>query len=138
MTKPPTCCDRWRGKPISSPVSVTSRTISGLSGSKPASRMRSGSIARPSHHANMPREPVDLREVEAERLADVAHRALRPVGDERGGERRAVAAVLAVDVLHHFLAPLVLEVDVDVGRLVALLADEALEQHAHARRDRPR
>ena len=29
---------------------------------------------------------------------------------------------LRVDVLHHFLAPLVLEVDVDVGRLVALLA----------------
>ena len=27
-----------------------------------------------------------------------------------------------------------LEVDVDVGRLVAFLADEALEQHLHARR----
>ena len=72
----------------------------------------------PGEHAG---EPVDLREVEAERLADVAHRALRPVGDERRGERRAVAAVFRVDVLHHFLAPLVLEVDVDVGRLVALL-----------------
>ena len=85
----------------------------------------------PREHAG---EPVDLREVEAERLADVAHRALRPVGDERGGERRAVAAVLRVDVLDHLLAPLVLEVDVDVGRLVALLRDEALEQHAHPRR----
>ena len=40
---------------------------------------------------------------------------------------------LRVDVLDHFLAPLVLEVDVDVGRLVALPRDEALEQHAHAR-----
>ena len=29
--------------------------------------------------------------------------------------RRALAAVLLVDVLDHFLAPLVLEVDVDVG-----------------------
>ena len=53
---------------------------------------------------------------------------------QRRRQRRAVAAVLVVDVLHDFLAPLVLEVDVDVGRLVALLADEALEQHATARR----
>ena len=34
--------------------------------------------------------------------------------------RRAVAAIGLVDVLDHLLAPLVLEVDVDVGRLVAL------------------
>jgi hypothetical protein len=40
----------------------------------------------------------------------------------------AVAAVLVVDVLDDFLAPVVLEVHVDVGRLAALLADEALEQ----------
>ena len=43
-------------------------------------------------------------------------------------------AVLAVDVLDDFLAPLVLEVDVDVGGLVALLADEALEQQRGLRR----
>ena len=85
----------------------------------------------PGEHAG---EPIDLREVEAERLADVAHRALRPVGDERGRERRAVAAVFRIDVLDHLLAPLVLEVDVDVRRLVPLLRDEALEQHAHPRR----
>ena len=85
----------------------------------------------PREHAG---EPIDLREIEPERLADVAHRALRPVGDEGCRQRRAVAAVLGVDVLHHLLAPLVLEVDVDVGRLVALAADEALEQHRHPRR----
>jgi hypothetical protein len=33
-----------------------------------------------------------------------------------------------VEVLDDLLAALVLEVDVDVGRLVALAADEALEQ----------
>jgi hypothetical protein len=32
-------------------------------------------------------------------------------------------------VLDHLLAPLVLEIDVDVGRLVAGLGDEALEHH---------
>jgi hypothetical protein len=77
---------------------------------------------------------VDLVERQAERLAHVAQRALGAVRVQRRGERGAMAAVLGIDVLHHFFAPLMLEVDVDVGRLVALLADEALEQHAHARR----
>ena len=45
-----------------------------------------------------------------------------------------MAPILLVDVLHDFFAPLVLEVDVDVGRLVALLGDEALEQQIHAGR----
>ncbi len=44
------------------------------------------------------------------------------------GDAGVLAAVFAVDVLDHLLAPLVLEIDVDVGRLVALRRDEALEQ----------
>ena len=80
------------------------------------------------------RETVDLGRVEPQRLADVAHRALRPVADHSRRERGAGAAVLRVEVLDHLLAPLVLEVHVDVGRLVALARDEALEQHGHARR----
>src|SRR6185503_13996241 len=79
-------------------------------------------------------QAIELREVETERAADVADRALRLVGDERRRERRAMTAVFRVDVLHHFLAPLVLEIDVDVGRFVALAADEALEQHLASRR----
>ena len=71
---------------------------------------------------------VDQRRVQPQRLADVAHRAARAVAGQRGGERGAVRAVLAVDVLDDLFAPLVLEVDVDVRRLVALLRDEALEQ----------
>ena len=42
-------------------------------------------------------------------------------------------AVPGIDVLHHLLAPLVLEVDIDVRRLVAFPGDESLEQHVHAR-----
>ena len=45
-----------------------------------------------------------------------------------------VAAVLRVDVLDHLLAPLVLDVEIDVGRLGALARQEALEQQAHAHR----
>ena len=65
---------------------------------------------------------------QAERLADLADGAAGAIGDHGGGEAGAVAAVFAIDVLDHLLAPLVLEIDVDVGRLVALVADEALEQ----------
>src|SRR5262249_50043728 len=51
-----------------------------------------------------------------------------------GGEAGAVAAVFGVDVLDHLLAPLMLEIDIDVGRLVAGGADKALEQDVDARR----
>ena len=63
-----------------------------------------------------------------ERLADIAHGAARAIARHGGGERRAVAAIGVIDPLDHLRALIVLEVDVDVGRLAALLADEALEQ----------
>jgi hypothetical protein len=76
---------------------------------------------------------VDLRQVHAQRAARVAQRAAGAPADDHGGQRGAFAAVLGVDVLDDLLAALVLEVDVDVGRLVALAGDEALEQHAQTR-----
>ena len=63
-----------------------------------------------------------------QRLADIADRAARAIVDDGGDDRGAVAAVAAVDILHHLLAPRMLEIDVDVGRLQPLLGDEALEQ----------
>ena len=62
------------------------------------------------------------------RLAGLADGAAGPVGDDGGGDAGALAAVFLVDVLDHLLAALVLEIDVDVGRLVALGRNEALEQ----------
>ncbi len=41
-------------------------------------------------------------------------------------------AEAAVDVLDHLLAPLVLEIDVDIGRFVARVGDEALEKQVRA------
>jgi hypothetical protein len=65
---------------------------------------------------------------QAQRLAHLTHGAALAIVDDGGGDPRLLAAIAAKDVLHHFLAPLVLEIDVDVGRLVARGADEALEQ----------
>src|SRR6267378_263686 len=73
-------------------------------------------------------DSVHLERIEPERFPDVAQRALGLISDERGRQRSALAAIFAIDILDDFLAPLVLEIDVDIGRLVALLRDEALEQ----------
>ena len=85
----------------------------------------------PGEHAG---QLVELVGGQAQCPGHVAHRALAAVADHRCCQRGALAAVLAVEVLDHLLAPLVLEVHVNVRRLVALLRDEALEQHAHPRR----
>src|ERR1044072_2034925 len=55
-------------------------------------------------------------------------------GAPRAGDAGAVAAVFAVDVLDDLFAPLVFEIDVDVGRLVALARDESLHEQLAARR----
>jgi hypothetical protein len=80
------------------------------------------------------RQPVHLREGEAERLAHVADRGAGAVADDLAHHAGVVAAVLLVDVLEHLLPALVLEVDVDVRRLAALDGDEPLEQEPHPHR----
>ena len=65
---------------------------------------------------------------EAEDLGRLADRRTRAIGRDRARQAGACPSVARVDVLDHLLAPFVLEVDVDVGRLVALGRDEALEQ----------
>ncbi len=72
-------------------------------------------------------QPLELVLAQTERTAHVAQGAARAVGDHRGGQRRALATVAAVDVLDHLLAALVLEVHVDVRRLAPLGGDETLE-----------
>ena len=48
--------------------------------------------------------------------------------DDGSDDRGAVAAIAAIDILHHLLAPRMFEIDVDVGRLQPFLGNEALEQ----------
>ena len=74
------------------------------------------------------RPGVHLLGGEAERLADVAHGRARPVRDDVGHLRRVAAAVALVHVLDDLLAPLRLDVHVDVRRPVTRRREEALEE----------
>ena len=78
-----------------------------------------------------PRERADLQLLDTERLADIADGAAPTIGNDRSGQRRSLARVFAIDVLNDLLAPLVLEIHVDIRRLVALLRDEALDERLH-------
>ena len=71
--------------------------------------------------------------VDAQGATHIAQGRARAVRDDHTGERRTVAAVFAVDVLDDLFPALVFKVNVDVGRLVAFGADEALKKQAHAR-----
>jgi hypothetical protein len=61
-------------------------------------------------------------------LADFADGAAGAVMHDSRADRRAVAAIALIDVLDHLLAPLVLEIDVDIRGLAAVLGNEAGEQ----------
>src|SRR5690606_12505908 len=56
------------------------------------------------------------------------------VRDDDGGQGGAITPVLVVNVLDDLFAPVVFEVDIDIGRFVAFFADEALEQAVAASR----
>ena len=128
MTKPPTWVATWRGKSRISSVSSSAMARRGSLGVEPlgrGQRRQPHLVARAPAGLGQPCRDV-LRE--AHGLADLADGAAGAVADDGGADRRPLAAVAVVDVLDHLLAALVLEVDVDVGRLAAAGRDEALEQ----------
>ena len=71
---------------------------------------------------------VDAIERQAERFTDVANRGAGTIRDHHAGHARPLAPVFAVQILQHFLTPLVLEIDIDVRRFVAFPTDKPLEQ----------
>ena len=73
-------------------------------------------------------EGIDVVERQSQGFAHVADGGARPVRDDFRDNPGVVPAVLVIDVLEHLLAALVLEVDIDVRRLVAFGADETLEE----------
>ena len=74
------------------------------------------------------REPLELGEREAERLADVADRAAAAVGREARDERGVLAAVPLGDGDDQLLADVAREVEVDVGHRGELVVQEPSER----------
>ena len=138
-TKPPGCCEWWRGNPVSSRARSSVSRTRWSAGSNPSARV---GLADPFPAPDAAGEGASHVRRQAEGLANVAHGAARAVADYRGAERRVVAAVGIVDPADHLLPPSALEVevevevdvDVDVGRLLALSGDEALEEEVAALR----
>ena len=73
-------------------------------------------------------EPLELREREAERLADVADRAARAVRREARDERGVLAPVALGDADDELLADVAREVEVDVRHRRELAVQEATER----------
>src|SRR5690606_34686750 len=71
---------------------------------------------------------IDLVRRQAERFGHVSYGAGCVVAADHGSKRRALTAIAAEDVLNDFFAAFVLEVDVDVRRLIALARQKPLEQ----------
>jgi hypothetical protein len=139
MMKPPTCWERWRGKPwiswISSSVWARRRSV-GVEAD-----LAQALMFEPFGREEAPELGGDGRDRvvgQAHGAAHLADGALAAVVDDGGAEARAVAAVALVDVLDHLFAPFVFEIDVDVGGFVAGLGHEAFEDHRADLRARPR
>ena len=79
------------------------------------------------------RHTAELVFGQPQRPAHVANGTAGTVGDHGGRQRRPFPAVPGVDVLDHLLTPLVLEVHVNVRRLVTLAGHEAFKKQRHAR-----
>ncbi len=74
-------------------------------------------------------QSIDLVRRQPQRPSHVAYRAGTVVGTGDRRQRRAATAIAAEDVLQHLFAPVVLEIHIDIRRLVALLGQETREQH---------
>ena len=124
---PPGCCETWRGRPAISRVS--SRNASQRGPAWSPGRASSSSATRLGVPAvGDAREPLELAERQAERLADVADRAAAAVGGEARDERGVLAAVALGDGDDQLLADVAREVEVDVGHGGHLVVEEAAER----------
>src|SRR5690606_41291543 len=67
-------------------------------------------------------------------LGHFPHRRATAIGDDRSGKGSPFLAVFLVNISDDLVAVLMLEIDVDVRRLVALGRNETLEEAVHAQR----
>ena len=128
ITIPPGCWEAWRGSPadLRRPARARPRQR-GTAARSPAQRLdQSRSRPRsPPRGRRPPAPPCRSRRRQPERLAEVAHRALRPVGGEGCDQRRVLLAVALVDPRDQHLADVAGEVEVDVRHRGGLVVEEA-------------
>ena len=129
-TMPPEWMPRWRGK--SSTCSASDERE--RRHRDPVLGERDERAGRMTPAIDPLRQCVGLPLRQPDRLRHLPHRRARPVGDHVRHLRGALAPVLRVDVLDHLLAPLVLDVEVDVGWAVTLEREEPLEQQPERNR----
>ena len=91
----------------------------------------SGEIIQLVPPATLGLQLLDGGRSQAQSLANIPQCTLETVGDLGGRKPGALAAVFAVDVLDDFLASFVLEVHIDIRRLIAFAGNKALEQQAN-------
>lgn len=80
--------------------------------------LRIGDAIRPAAAALGQR--IDLLGRQPEHPRHIAHRASRVIGTDHGGQCRTVATIAAEHILNDLFAAIVLEIHIDIGRLVAL------------------
>ena len=122
----------WRGRPAISRQSPANARQRGERELRPH-RSRLGDVLRVPAVGDA-RQPLEIRERQAERLADVADGAARAVRREGRDERRVLAAVLLRHADDQLLADVARKVEVDVGHRRQLAVEEAPEREV--RRDR--
>ena len=127
ITIPPGCWEMWRGRPAISCVSSRKACQRGpgvAAGDAVELLADAGRVPA----VGDAREPFELAERQAERLADVADRAAAAVGREGRDERGVLAAVALGDGDDQLLADVAREVEVDVGHRDELVVEEAPER----------
>lgn len=67
---------------------------------------------------------------QAEHLADLAQGAFRLKALDRCAECGPMQTVMAVDSLNNLFATIAFEIDIDIGRFLAIFGDEPLEKQA--------
>jgi hypothetical protein len=122
-TKPPGCCERWRGAgqfqgEAQAPIAEIEVQLLDV--------LWFYAFVRPAPHLRG--QHFDQILGQTERLADIAKRALGSVAGHDRAERGMIAAIGFEHPLHDGFAPLMLEVHVDIRGLAPLLRDETLKQ----------
>ena len=143
MTIPPEWMPRWRGKSWISRAS--SSTCSGMpvtNGAVTFWRRHCTCFCAPSRGGGRGSQSICFDQASTwpwrrpQRFAHVPYRRTGPVSDDVGHLGGAFPAITAVDVLDGFFPAVALDVDVDIGRAIALGRQEPLEQQAEAHRVR--